>query len=352
MTGLNNRAFGLLALLLLAVSGMNGCGYKTMPVPPDEIVPKAITDLRYELNEKGVLLSWTYPAETVKGEQLTDIVSFKLFRAVVPAEQYCESCPIPFAEPITVEGGAVVPDKPKTGVYQDTLLRPGHLYFFKVRSASGWWAESADSNVVSFMWDIPPASPKTIEATVADRKVTLRWSPVTTHIDGTMIKEPVRYQVHRSEGGGPFILVGDLQTGQEFADAKVENGRKYQYKVQAVTMYDKGQVGGGVSPVVTAIPVDQTPPPVPSGIQGVRTANGVKVVWEKVDAVDLKGYRVYRRLPEGGKPVMVGEVNAPFTMFDDTSLPEADMWFYSVSSIDNASPVNESRPSAEVEVRN
>lgn len=352
MTAKKHIAHGLLTLLVLMVSGIAGCGYKTMPVPPQEIVPKAITDLRYELDEKGVTLNWTYPEETVKGDELSDVTSFKLYRAVVPVDTYCENCPIPFGEPILIEGGAVTPGQARTAAYSAILLRPGHLFFFKVRSDAGWWAESADSNVVSFMWDLPPASPQTPDVTVADRKVMLRWSPVTAHMDGTPIKETVRYQVFRSSGGGIFSPVGDLQPGPEYVDDQVVNGRKYQYKVQTVTMYDKGQVGGGVSSVVDAIPAGEVVLPVPTGVQGVRTANGVKIIWDRIEAADLKGYRVYRRLPDQSKPVMIGEVDIPDNMFDDTAMPESDDWFYSVSSIDTVQPANESKPSTEVKVRN
>ena len=251
-----------------------------------------------------------------------------------------------------MEGGAVAEGTPKTGVYKTTLLRPGHLYFFKVRSAAGWWAESGDSNIASFMWDIPPASPQKLDAKILDGKVMLTWSPVTTHMDGTEIKEMVKYQVLRDSGSGVFSPTGDLQNGLEFIDNQVVNGRKYKYKVQAVTMYNKGHVGGGASPVIEAIPVDQSPPPEPSGIQGVRTANGVRIVWGSVQSPDLKGYRIYRRLTKGSKAVRIGEVDASATIFNDPEPPESDQWFYSVTSFDRSRPENESKPSAEVEVRN
>lgn len=352
MTAKKRIALGLLAFLVLMVMGIAGCGYKTMPVPPEEIVPKAIADLRYELDEGGVTLNWTYPEETVKGDKLSEITSFKLYRAVVPVDTYCENCPIPFGEPILIEGGAVAAGKARTSSYRATLLRPGHLFFFKVRSDAGWWAESADSNVVSFMWDIPPVASQALHAAAADRKVMLRWSPVTTHMDGTEIKETVKYQVFRSSGGGVFSPTGALQVGLEYVDDQVVNGRMYQYKVQSVTMYAEGQVGGGMSPVVDAVPVDQTAPPVPTGVQGVRTANGVKIVWNQVEGVDVKGYVIYRRLPGESQPVRIGEVNVPGTMYDDTSMPESEEWFYSVSSLDKAQPANESKPSTEVQVRN
>ena len=64
--GLFSSVWRLLCVLLAALL-VGGCGYKTMPVPPQEIVPTAITDLRYELDEKGVTLTWTYPAEDREG---------------------------------------------------------------------------------------------------------------------------------------------------------------------------------------------------------------------------------------------------------------------------------------------
>jgi len=342
---------GITALFLL-ITGLAGCGYKTMPVPPEAIVPQPVADLRYELNERGVTLYWTFPTQTVLGDALTDISSFNLYRAVVPADTYCDTCPIPFGDPIPLPGGAISAGTPKQATYSSTLLRPGHLYFFKVRAKSGWWAESADSNIVSFMWNIPPNAPERLSAEPADGRVILEWTPVRTFIDGTEIQEPVKYQIYRSLGAGPFTPVGELQDGVRYEDTHVMNGRKYMYRVQAVTMYDKGQVGGGSSPQVTAIPVDRTAPPVPAGVRAIRTAAEVKVVWDAVNASDLKGYRIYRRTAAEKEAVQIGEVSVPYTLFSDTNPPAADTWYYSVSSFDGGTPANESERSTEVSVRN
>lgn len=338
----------LLGLLMVAM--LNGCGYKTTPVPPQEIVPKPITDLHYELDEKGVTLTWTYPSETVKGESLSEISTFQLYRAVMPPDQYCDSCPVPFGEPLTIPGGAVASGKPRQAVYKTTLLRPGNLFFFKVRSRTGWWAESEDSNIVSFIWNIPPAAPPNLAAQAGDSRIRLSWSPVTAHMDGSPIRESVRYRIFRSQGGGQFAPLGDLLEATEYVDTGVVNGRKYQYRVQAVTMYEKGEVGGGTTPPVEAVPVDMTAPPAPVGVNAVMTSAGVKVVWDPVPHGEVRGYRVYRRVPGERQPVRIGEVAAPTTIFDDRTLPAAGKWFYSVSSIDGASPANESPASAEVEV--
>ena len=349
--GSRSAAVGMTALCALLVAMfVSGCGFKTMPVPPQEIVPATITDLRYELDERGVTLSWTYPNRTVRGEELSDINAFDLYRAVVPADSYCETCPIPFGESIQVPGGVVPGNKPKSASYTSTLLRPGHIFFFMVRSRSGWWAESEDSNVVSFLWNIPPAAPQQLVAQTAGNGISLSWLPVNTHPDGSVIREPVKYQVYRGTGG-PFAPLAGLQDKAAYTDTQVEAGRNYQYKVQAMTIYEKGQVGGGITEPVTAVPVDRIAAAPPEGVTAVRTAAGVKVLWNAVQDSSVQGYRVYRRLPDA-KAVLIGEVSVPGTLFDDQDLPQAERWFYSVTSIDGARPVNESRPSAEVEVRN
>ena len=65
-------SLALTVLILLAV--LAGCGYKDKPVPPSQIVPKAVTDLQYQLDEKGVTLYWSYPRETVTGDKLIDMM--------------------------------------------------------------------------------------------------------------------------------------------------------------------------------------------------------------------------------------------------------------------------------------
>ncbi|NOQ45378.1 MAG: hypothetical protein GQ559_01675 [Desulfobulbaceae bacterium] len=341
-----------LSAVVVLITALGGCGFKSQPVPPQEVVPQAITDLRYQLSEKGVTLFWSYPIETVTGSDIVEISSFKMYRAVVPEDSYCESCPIPFGWPITLSGGALPDEGKKTATYETTLLRPGNLYFFKVRGKSGWLAESADSNVVSFLWNIPPRAPEGLTAEAGDGRINLNWQPVSRHLDGTEAREPVQYQVERSLGGGAFTAIGKLVSGTEYTDIQVQNGRKYFYRIQAVGVHEQGTVGGGFSEAAGATPVDRTAPAPPTNVKGVKTAGGVKVFWEPNKEKDLKGYRVYRRLPGDDAPTLVGNVDAPYTLFEDKTPPaDAARLFYSVSSIDTHSPGNESAGSPEVMIR-
>ncbi len=339
-------------LLLLFLIALFGCGVKTEPLPPQQVVPKPITDLGYELSEKGVTLTWSYPTETVNGTDLEEIASFSLYRAVVPIDDYCETCPIPFGMPIEIPGGVIPDSGRKTARYESTLLRPGHIFFFKVRSGTGAWSRSADSNIVSFTWHIPPKAPQGLTGKAGDGKITLAWQPVTRLIDDTPLDVPVRYQVFRSRGGGDFVPVGKPVTDPVFVDTRVANGKKYFYKVQAVSVHKKNLVTGGKTEAVAVIPVDKTPPAPPPEVTAVETSRGIKLIWEGSREKDLKGYRIYRRLGPGKKPRKIGEVDAATTVFVDTGIPAgATEIVYSVTAFDKAVPANESELSRGVMVK-
>jgi hypothetical protein len=343
-------ALALTALALLTLVG--SCGYKDKPVAPSQVVPQPVNDLRYQLSDKGVALTWSYPQETVTGDKVADIAGFDLYRAVVPVEEYCETCPIPFAAPIDLAGGAL-PDKgQRTASYQMTVLRPGNLYFFKVRSKIGWWSESEDSNIISFLWNSPPMAPEGLRVQPGDGRNMLAWNAVQKHTDGSAVTEPIRYQIIRSVDGGVFAKVGEPLTATSHTDTQVENDRLYAYQVQAVSTFKEGAVPGEVSETVEASPIDRTAPPTPTNVEGLQTGVGVKIFWEHVKAGDLAGYRVYRRTGGQAKPELAGEVTLPYNLFIDTKAPRNTQVFYSVTSIDNRKPANESARTPEVMVVN
>jgi len=345
-------SFTNLALTLTAtacVLAFSGCGFKDKPLPPEQVIPRPISDLRYQLSDKGVTLFWSYPTMTVTGGDITDISSFSLQRAVIPADDYCKTCPIPFGKAINLTAGQV-PDKgQKTATYQTALLRPGNMYFFKVRSIAGWWATSKDSNIVSFLWNIPAKAPEGLQAQAEDSSITLHWQPVTSHRDGSTLNEAVQYQIYRSMGGAAFQPLGKPVQGTSFVDNTPINGRKYLYKIQAISVYKQATVGGGKSKAVAASAIDRTPPSPPVGVRAVRTATTIKIFWNAVKAKDLKGYRIYRRVNGQKQMRLLGEIQRPYVLFTDSKPPaKTSRIFYSVSSFDGQNPANESGRSPEI----
>ncbi len=331
---------------------MGGCGYKNAPVPPANVVPKAINDLRYKLDENGVELTWSYPDKTIKKTPLDDISSFELYRAEIPIEDYCASCPIPFGEPLELDGGSPVDGTVRRKAsYQSSLLRAGHKYFFKVRSRTSWWADSGDSNIVTFVWFQPTAAPEGLTATPGDGQVSLRWQPVTSLNDGSSVEYAIKYQVLRSTGGKDFEKLGEPVTATEYVDRQVLNGLRYYYTVQSVMVIKDDFVNGGTSKTVAATPIDLTPPLPPVGVHVVRTGLGIKVFWDKSDASDIDAYRVYRRAASKDSYELLGEVEPEYTLFVDSKAGAGERYYYAVTAIDLATPPNESKKSKEATVR-
>ena len=340
------------ALLCAVVLSVAGCGFKTDPVPPQNVVPRPIDDLTYSIDETGVTLRWTYPEKSVNGDELTEIYSFDVYRAVVPIDEICETCPIPFGEPTEIPGGPTADaGKRRIGEYTTSLLRPDHKYFYKMTSRISWWAASTDSNIVSFVWQIPPSIPGGFTVEAGDSRIALGWQPVTTLIDGSTTNKKILYQVSRSEGGKEFEPLGNLLTVTSYEDRSVINGKTYFYKVQSLMMLGKDRITGGVTDIVDATPVDRTPPGVPSSVRASATATGIRVFWDRPDDPEVAAHRIYRRNEGQSTPEMIGEVKMPSSIFVDKTAPEGSRPFYSVTAVDGAEPANESKPSPEATVR-
>lgn len=343
MTGV----FFLMASLLTV-----GCGYKTPPIPPQNVVPKPIEDLLYTVGDDGVELTWSFPVETIKGSTIEDVSSFELFKAEIPLEDYCGSCPIPFGEPMELDGGSPIDGEiRRKATYTSSQLRSGHKYFFKVRSRTSWWATSADSNIITFLWFRPAAAPVGVEAVAGDRQVTLNWQPVSTLSDGSPLDMSVKYQVLRSFGGKELLKTGEPMSTTSYVDRQVLNGRKYFYAVQSMMVHDNELVEGKISEKVAVSPVDMTPPVAPAGITAVRTDVGIKIFWDKSDEPDVAGYRVYRRAADKDNYELLGMVQAEYTLFVDSEAGDSVRYYYAVTAIDQSSPPNESKKSREATVR-
>ncbi|MGE4561116.1 MAG: hypothetical protein AB7E77_13015, partial [Desulfobulbus sp.] len=97
-------AKAMLAAVTLVTLACAGCGYKDDPVPPQYVIPQAVTDLRAELDDQGATLSWSYPRKTITGGPVEEIEGFKLFQAEIPVDDFCPSCPIPYRAAVDVPG--------------------------------------------------------------------------------------------------------------------------------------------------------------------------------------------------------------------------------------------------------
>ena len=338
------------SLLLLGVLVLTlGCGLKTNPVPPQTVVPRAIDDLRYSLDDKGATLTWSYPLETIEGENITEILGFDLYRAEIPLEDFCSNCPIPFAKPLELPGGAAGVETRTTARHVSGLLRSGNKYFFKVTSRTSYFASSADSNIVTFVYHTPAAAPQNVTTLVGKDQVKLSWAPVTTLIDGKAADLKMNYQVLRSLDGKQFAKIGAAQPGTTYVDKKVQSGKTYYYAVETLMRYQDEILDGSRSEAVPAKVLDIEPPKRVTGVTVIASAKNYRVFWDSINIDDLAGYRIYRRLDGEKKMVKIAEVGRTQTLFIDETVPADAKVFYSVSAFDTQN--NEGKLSEEATTR-
>lgn len=340
-------SWGLPLLVLLTLQ--TACGRKTLPIPPQDAVPEAITDLQYRQDENHVTLAWTYPARTTVGSELPGLKSFLILRAVVPEEDYCPTCPLTFSSTIEIEAETAITDpKQRRAHYSETILRPRHRYLYRVQSKAGWRLVSDDSNTVSFFWDSPVVAPTELVAEAGDGQVTLRWQGVNRLVNGEEINGPEGYQLYRGPSDDDLVPLGEVLTSTNFTDAGLTNGQRYHYKVRAVRQVNGSRLIGLASHPLAITPLDLTPPLPPRGLTAVLATGGVKLLWERGSEKDLAGYRIWRRLPSEASLRQIGEVDRAEVSFFDP-LPQAeDGCSWAITAFDKATPANESTPSKEV----
>jgi hypothetical protein len=341
------RYFVVLLLALFAV--LPGCGRKLDLIPPQELVPVAINDLRDTLDENGVTLTWTYPARLKNGDNLSFIENFTVLRADIPEEQFCEGCPVEFKKSEDIPGGALPgPGKSRTAEYGEGNLQYGYRYLYKVRSQAVGGYIGGDSNMISFTWRPPPKAPQEVQVEPGDSRITLKWQPVLENIQGDALGVSPMYKIYRKKGMEQFIGVNDFIREPAFTDIGLENDTFYSYRVRAFVRIGGSLQAGEASQIISAKPRDLTPPTPPRNLLAIKIPAGIKLVWQAVTDEDLAGYRVYRREENAPRAELIAEIGSDLNQYVDQETISARKVFYSVTSFDRAEPANESQPSPEV----
>ncbi len=228
--------------------------------------------------------------------------------------------------------------------YDDTTVSNGTTYYYKISSvaANGSVISVLDSDVaITAGLPVYPATPTGIQSWAGDSQILVFW---------TEIPQVAGFNIYRADSGSAtFTLVNEMPTVARFkldpeenplapgapwfsglldyqrwdpltglpiahtvAGNSVngpENGKAYDYKVRSVDIL--GNESTSASAVVTATPVDKTPPlaPVDARITADDVAGALEIRWVKVtvnvdnhpEALGISGYRVYR-YEDAGNP--------------------------------------------------
>ncbi len=201
-------------------------------------VPERIGDLRAEVTETAIELSWSPPRRTSAGAALESLAGYRVYRAEVEPGAEVAASQDPSKAKLKTPLELLAPTP--TAAFRDTRFEFGHTYLYTVRSVAQYESDSAESadsqSVVVTPRDIfPPAAPKGLEvifvpATIdAAAHLELSW-------DISPEADLAGYYVYRSElpDTRGERLTQDLLLAPVFRDMSVVPGGRYTYRVSAV----------------------------------------------------------------------------------------------------------------------
>lgn len=329
---MQKKSISVLSAVLCIVLAFASCGIKADPKPLAVVRAGVIGDLRGEVKDGVLFLSFTVPAaiEAKKKGDEVEIAGFKILKGCGT----CLGALAPFrtvtlgdAKGYTIAAGRLY-------IYDDDLT-PGSDYAYRVQPFTKKGTAGDDSNAFIIKWTYPPGAPAgPLKAVESDARVELTWTK----------EEGYLYNIYRSEDETYplFPLNGRPTENTLYMDAGLTNGRTYVYEVRAVRM-EKGIAFEGPGVKVKATPSDRTPPVAPAQVKAVKKGGTIEITWTENTEKDLAGYNVYRVM--GTSSVKLNKTPVKEGRFSDGKAPDYRFIAYYVTAVDGAG--NESDPSQE-----
>jgi predicted small lipoprotein YifL len=231
----------LISLVLVA------CGKKGPLVPPEALVPAAITDLAVAQQGEYFQLSWSGPARLAGGGRLTDLAGFELFRReVLPAAEDCEQCPSAYSllRAVDLE---YLRDAERLGsrfFVHDNGVATGKTYQYKIISREKDGTPSRGSNKVRRQ-KVPPPLPPVLQAISSPTGINLEFVAIPAE-GGTIIGYNI-YRSRNSETLSSLPLNEQPVAGNTYEDLRVQRGSGYRYIARTVARIAGETVESGPS---------------------------------------------------------------------------------------------------------
>ncbi len=333
----------IFVLFCTLVTLLTACGRRVPPLPPEAVRPVPPSDLRLSLGPQGATVCLKLPRLKIDGHPLSGLKGLRVKRI---SKNLCSK-----KEVIKTMFFRLSDTDWKRGRFCFTDHDPpqGGQIYYVIQAVRGWRCQSEPVISPRFAWHIPPKAPTHLSATGGDTKVCLVWTPVQNFLDGTPVpSNRLFYRVYRYEGQ-KVTLLKKLVSQTSFCDQGLSNQKTYCYQVQAVFLYHDTQLPGPKSPRACAFTKDLTPPRPPEGLTAVPVKGGVLLRWFRSGALDLAGYRVYRKRP-GEPPQLLTPKPLKEPKYLDRHLPGPGLYYYWVTAVDSSPQANESAPSERVEV--
>lgn len=346
------KFLAVLAFVVLA------CGKRGDPRPPIPVIPAATSDLVVTQRADRVLLSWSYPALTTAGKNLTEIRRISVYRyeehlpaapgdsriPAVPQAQFMKlSTRIDSIEKANLAAATtgarlLFTDTPP---FRSSDGRPVRLTYAVV--TEGATARSQPSNLAVIV-PLPVAIPPTgLTATAKPEGVTLTWTRPEQAVSSLGAPIVSGYNIYRS---APGSAPGELDvaintapvTATTYTDAPAYG--EHEYRVAAVAAVGPPLVQSDLSAPAKVTFRDLVPPPAPATVTALLETKVVRLLWDAVEAPDLSGYNVYRI--EGPYRLKLTPSPLKESNFLDISIDIGIGYYYEVTAVDASG--NESKP--------
>jgi hypothetical protein len=362
---------------IFAVAFLIGCGVPGEPVERKPPIPTAVTDLAATQQGDNVILTFTFPKDSVEGRELKQPPAIEIFRDFEPvaASSTPTSASAVPANPtllVTIPS-AMVPqfDTRRQIRYEDTLKpedfiqHPDTQAVYMVRTRTSPKKVSANSNAAILRVAPAPDPIADLKTEITHQGVILTWTPPQKTAVGPA--PPIAlYRIFRREipqGTAPVPTAGALPARSPnpsvpidetatppFRDTQIQFGKTYRYTVRSVAQYPDLQIESLDSPSIEVTPLDTFPPAAPQGLvvvlvpaQGATPAY-LDLSWSISAENDIAGYNIYRSEQEGAP----GQKQNPDLLrtpaFRDMNIVPGHRYFYTVTAVDRVG--NESPASA------
>lgn len=347
-----------LQFLTLLSAALISCAAPGQPTPPHPPVPQPINDLAVRQRGSSVVLSFTVPTKTTRGEKLPAVLSVDVYRASsapsatsVPNLQLISTVPAAALAPNAQDGRAELSAPIPPGA------PAGQPFSYSVRTSVSKKRSSADSNLATLRVLPPPSAPADLRAEVTESAIRLQWTGAA-HIFRVYRCEaaaatPTQSQAPPCAPASPLKLLGE-SPASSFSDAQFNFGATYIYTVRAVASAESTQIESDDSSPLVVTPKDTFSPSAPADLVAsiiratISAPAYVELSWEINPETDLAGYFLYRSegQDQAGQRLSSRLLLAP--AFRDITVIAGRKYFYRVTAVDRAG--NESKLSSPVEV--
>ncbi len=325
-----------------------------------------------------MLLTFTMPKKSVRGERLKEVPALDVLRGSLKADgttpdaksfRVVDTVPGSLLTNYTQQGKVEFPDP----IPADEISKhAGENFVYRVRTRVSDKRSSADSNDVSLRLFPVAARITSLEATVTEAGIQLKWAPP----DKTSIGEPLgpiqEFHLYRGEldPASTAATSKDLAqavwksrplqiaatTAPDFLDTGFDFGKTYAYLVRTVVLAGDVARESGDSQAAILTPKDIFPPAPPQGIVAAVLPGDspgslvVDLSWSINLETDLAGYRLYRSEQEGTQGPLLTPDLLPTPAYRDNTVSSGKRYWYTVTAVDRAGNESASSPALAVDV--